>query len=92
MSVRSEIETQFRLVAEEHDRNIAPLTDDLELLDSGLDSLSFAVLVVRLEEVLCVDPFSTADDIAFPLTFGEFVLFYENAVRKSCKQVHGACS
>jgi Phosphopantetheine attachment site len=79
MTVRSEIETHFKQVAEEHDRRLAPLTDDLELLESGLDSLSFAVVVVRLEQALGVDPFTASDNAVFPLTFGEFVNVYENA-------------
>jgi acyl carrier protein len=79
MTVRTEIETQFKQVAEDHDRTLAPLTDDLELLESGLDSLSFAVVVVRLEQALGVDPFSSSEDAVFPLTFGEFVDFYEKA-------------
>jgi acyl carrier protein len=83
MSIESEIKAQFKYVAEEHDRQLSFLTDDLELLESGLDSLSFAVLVVRLEEKLGVDPFSTTEDVVFPLTFGEFVRFYENACRES---------
>jgi acyl carrier protein len=81
MSVRSEIESQFKYVAEEHDKRLAPLSDDLELLNSGLDSLCFAVVVVRLEEALGVDPFSTSEDAVFPATFGEFVRFYENAAK-----------
>jgi hypothetical protein len=57
------------------------LTDDLELLDSGLDSLCFAVVVIRLEEALGIDPFSASEDAGFPPTFGEFVAFYENAAK-----------
>jgi hypothetical protein len=79
MNVRNEIENQFRQVAQEHDKKLAPLTDDLELIDSGLDSLCFAVIVVRMESVIGADPFSVAEDAVFPLTFGEFVRFYENA-------------
>jgi len=86
MSVRSEIETLFKQIADEHERDLAPLTDGLELLECGLDSLSFAVVVVRLEEILGVDPFSTSEDAVFPLTFGEFVHFYENATRHP--QIH----
>jgi acyl carrier protein len=80
-TVRSDIVAEFTRVASEHDRDLAPLTDDLLLLNSGLDSLCFAVLVVRLEQSLGVDPFSTSDDVMFPSTFGEFVGFYENATR-----------
>jgi acyl carrier protein len=79
MSVRSEIEAQFTEVALEHDKRLAPLTDSLELLNSGLDSLCFAVVVARLEGSLGVDPFSASEDAVFPVTFGEFVKFYENA-------------
>jgi hypothetical protein len=79
MDVKTEVIAQFRRVAEEQDRQLAPLTDDLALLDSGLDSLSFAIVVTRLEISLSVDPFSADEDAHFPVTFGEFVGFYENA-------------
>lgn len=80
-NLQTEIEAEFQRVADEHEKQLAPLTHDLLLLDSGLDSLCFAVLVVRLEESLGVDPFSASDDVVFPSTFGEFVGFYENAIR-----------
>ena len=79
MSVRSEVITQFTQVAEEHNRPLAPLVDDLRLLDSGLDSLCFAVVVARLEDSLGVDPFSAAEDAPFPVTLGDFIRSYENA-------------
>ena len=78
MSVRSTITAQFEQVALEQKRKLAPLSDDLRLLDSGLDSLSFALIVVRLEESLGYDPFDVAADITFPVTFGDFVKLYEN--------------
>jgi len=79
MNVRLEITTQFEQVAREQDKRLAPLTDDLALLDSGLDSLCFAMLVARLESSLGLDPFSADEDARFPVTFGDFVKFYENA-------------
>jgi hypothetical protein len=81
MTVRSEIVTQFKQVAQEQDRRLAPLTDGLELMNSGLDSLCFAIIVTRLETLIGVDPFSTSEDARFPVTFGEFVSFYENAAK-----------
>ena len=78
MSVRSTITTQFEQVALEQKRTLARLSDELKLLDSGLDSLSFALIVVRLEESLGYDPFDVADEITFPVTFGDFVKLYEN--------------
>ena len=55
----------------------AQLADDTVLLESGLDSLGFAILVSRLEDELGFDPFSIAEDPFYPVTFGEFVRFYE---------------
>lgn len=54
--------------------------DDIEmsavLLDSGLDSLGFAILVSRLEDELGFDPFSEADEAYYPQTFSDFIDFY----------------
>ena len=47
------------------------------LLDSGLDSLGFAIFVSQLEEELGFDPFTLAQDAYYPQTFVEFVSFYE---------------
>ena len=81
MSVRSQIVSQFESVAKEQNQKLSPLSDDLVLVDSGLDSLCFAVIVARLERQLEIDPFSTSEDAVFPATFGEFVQFYENAAK-----------
>jgi acyl carrier protein len=69
---------QMTRVAREHGKTLAPLRDDLVLLDSGLDSLGFAVLVARLEDTLGIDPFTSAEDAMFPVTLGDFVKVYEN--------------
>lgn len=79
-AIRAEIITQFQRVANEQDKPLARLTDDLALLDSGLDSLCLAIVVSRLEDTLDVDPFSNAEDVSFPVTVGEFIKFYEDAV------------
>jgi acyl carrier protein len=78
VSVRSTIALQFEEVAGEQRRKLSRLSDELKLLDSGLDSLSFALIVVRLEQALGFDPFDVAEDVKFPVTFGEFVKLYEN--------------
>ena len=79
MSIRLTIETEIKRVAAEQNRTLMPLSDDLVLLDSGLDSLCFAILVTRLEDELGFDPFTTAEDVYFPVTLGDFIGFYENA-------------
>ena len=77
--IKLTIMDQMAQVAREHGKTLAPLRDDLVLLDSGLDSLCFAIIVARLEDTLGIDPLGAAEDARFPVTLGEFVRFYENA-------------
>jgi acyl carrier protein len=77
--IKLSITSQMQKIADEHDKKLAPLTDDLNLLESGLDSLCFAILVARLEDELGRDPFSASDDIEYPVTLGDFISLYENA-------------
>jgi hypothetical protein len=81
MTVRSEILDQFKQVGHEQGKRLGPLSDELPLLDLGLDSLCFAIIVSRLETMLSVDPFSENEDAPFPVKLGEFIRFYENAVQ-----------
>ena len=82
MSTRLTIISQIEQVAEEQKIKLPPLTDELVLLDSGLDSLCFAILVARLEDTLGVDPFTASDDVYFPVTLGDFVKVYEMTCKK----------
>jgi acyl carrier protein len=81
MSIRATIKSQFEQVAREQQRRLVPLSDDLKLLDSGLDSLSFALIVARLEDAVGFDPFDTDDPVQFPVTFGDFVRLYEQPTK-----------
>jgi acyl carrier protein len=81
MSIKLTIMEQMAQVAREQGRTLAPLRDDLALLDSGLDSLGIAVLVARLEDRLGADPFTSAEDVHFPVTLADFVKAYENVAR-----------
>jgi acyl carrier protein len=47
------------------------------LLETGLDSLGFAIFVSSLEEALGYDPFTLAEDAYYPQTFDDFVAFYD---------------
>ncbi|WP_430913971.1 phosphopantetheine-binding protein [Methylobacterium sp. sgz302541] len=80
MSTRSIVIDNIVQVAAEQDKALAPMSDDLVLLESGLDSLCFAILVSRLEDALGVDPFTASDEIVFPVTVGEFIALYESAM------------
>jgi acyl carrier protein len=80
MTVKLTIMSEMQKVAVEQEKELAPLSDDLLLLESGFDSLCFAVLVARLEDKLGLDPFTRSDDTAFPLTLGDLVRVYEDAM------------
>jgi acyl carrier protein len=82
MTTKLTIESEIQKVASEQQVKLAPLSDDLNLLESGLDSLCFAILVARLEDTLGVDPFTASDDVTFPVTLGDLVQAYENAARR----------
>ncbi|WP_136684393.1 acyl carrier protein [Falsirhodobacter xinxiangensis] len=53
------------------------LSADTVLLNTGLDSLGFAIFVSSLEDELGYDPFTISQDAYYPQTFAEFVAFYE---------------
>ncbi|MBV8752740.1 MAG: acyl carrier protein [Hyphomicrobiales bacterium] len=79
MTVKLTIMSEMQQIAQEQEKELAPLSDDLVLLDSGFDSLCFAVLVARLEDKLGIDPFTQSEDSTFPVTLGDLVRTYENA-------------
>ena len=80
-SLRPVILARFEEVAAAQSKTLASLSDDLVLLDSGLDSLCFAIIVATLEDELGFDPFTESEDAFFPQTLGEFVRFYDDARR-----------
>ena len=78
--MRELILAKFNEVLEEIDAGVPLLevSDDQVLLESGLDSLGFAILVALLDEELDLDPFQLMDEPVYPTTFGEFVAIYES--------------
>jgi acyl carrier protein len=78
MSTRLRILSEMQRIAAEQQVTLPPLVDDLSLHETGFDSLGFAILVARLEDDLGIDPFTIAEDAAFPLTVGDFIRAYEN--------------
>ena len=79
MSLRADIVAEFEKVATEQSKSLAPLADELPLLESGLDSLCFAIIVAQLENSTGIDPFAAEEDVEFPVTFSDFVRFYDDA-------------
>ena len=80
MTIRSTILLNIQKIAAAYERDIASLNDDVALCDSGLDSLCFAILVVRLEDELGLHPLSSV--ARFPVTIGDFIKLYENSAKQ----------
>ena len=77
--LRDFILKKFIEVLERTDKTlrVPEITDDTILLESGMDSLGFAILVATLDEELGYDPFTLMEEAVYPSTFGEFVAIYE---------------
>lgn len=77
-SIRNQIEQCLCMAIEL--ANIEPPTEigeEMLLLETGLDSLGLAMLVVDLEEKFGYDPFTLMEEPIYPKTFGQFVGIYE---------------
>lgn len=79
MSIRAIVIEQIEVIAGRQSKALPPLSDNVSLLDMGLDSLGMAVLVAALEDRLGLDPFAD-ESSSLPGTLGEFISLYENAV------------
>ena len=79
MLIKEIIKEKYLEVLEQtgNELSVPALVDNVVLLESGLDSLGFAILVATLEEELEYDPFTLLDEPIYPTTFGEFVEIYE---------------
>ena len=84
MQTKDTVIDVIREVALESDKQLdANFGDDTVLLDSGLDSLDFAIIVARLEERFGEDPFAAMDEPVYPKTLSDFVTIYSDFFAKS---------
>ena len=87
--LRASIIKAMNTIAQEYAQQLRPDLDDATpLLESGLDSLGFAILIARLEEQFGYDPFTMMSEPVYPQTLGELVSIYE-AHHPSGKNGHG---
>lgn len=78
MNIRGIVQEAFKeALIEKGSDPPSEMSDEMVLLDSSLDSMGFAVLVIRLENELGYDPFILMSDPFYPRTFGELVHVYE---------------
>ncbi len=81
-SLRNKIIIAIKETADVRGSEIGALTDETILLESGLDSLGFAILVARLEEELGYDPFVMMAEPVYPRSLAEFIEIYQRFAPK----------
>ena len=81
-NLRERITTAIQETADMRGNEVGVLVDETVLLESGLDSLGFAILVARLEEELGYDPFVLMDVPVYPRTLNEFIEIYQRFAPK----------
>lgn len=81
-NLRERITTAIQETADIRGTEVGVLVDETVLLESGLDSLGFAILVARLEEELGYDPFVLMDIPVYPRTLSEFIEIYQRFAPK----------
>ena len=77
MDLRATVLNEIRIIAAEQRKPLPLLADELSLQESGFDSLCFAILFARLEDITGGDPLAMATD--FPRTIRDLVALYETA-------------
>lgn len=77
-TLEPEIRRVFGEVWRSENGNEPPqLSGDTVLLETGLDSLGFAIFVSLLEDEFGFDPFTISQDAYYPQTYDDFVAFYD---------------
>ncbi len=78
MNLEQQIRQAMSQVAELSDcQLVEPIEPNTLLLECGLDSLGYAMLVAQLEEDLGSDPFTELEIDIYPSTFAEFLAIYQ---------------
>lgn len=82
MSLRDTVVAEIAAIAAEQEKAMPPITDDLVMLDTEFDSLCFALLVARMEDLTGTDPFGEMEASDLPVTVGDLVALYDRAAAK----------
>ncbi len=78
LNLEQQIKDAMQQVAELSDcQLVESINPDTLLLECGLDSLGYAMLVAQLEENLGYDPFTELAFDTYPSTFAEFLAMYQ---------------
>ena len=74
--IKLTIQKIMQQTAADNEIELLVISDDMVLLESGLDSMGFASVIIQLEEVFGEDPFLASEEIIYPKTFKELADFY----------------
>jgi acyl carrier protein len=78
VNLEQQIKQAMQQVAQLSDCTLVePIEPTTLLLECGLDSLGYAMLVAQLEEDLGFDPFTELEIDIYPSTFTEFLAIYQ---------------
>jgi acyl carrier protein len=78
LNLEQQIKDAMQQVADLSDcQLVESINPDTQLLECGLDSLGYAMLVAQLEEDLGYDPFTELALDTYPSTFAEFLAMYQ---------------
>ena len=75
-NIRTIIIRELSGLIEEESGAVREISETDDLVDLGLDSLAFAVLLTRLEEFLGIDPFVAIEQGAPPRSVGDLLDAY----------------
>jgi acyl carrier protein len=76
------IEMMHEQLSMSNQKLVTTIDSDTVLLETGLDSLSFATIIVLLEQEYGIDPFTARSEAIYPRTFGEFVDLYTEELQR----------
>jgi hypothetical protein len=86
MAAREFVISLMEQVAKEQAMELAPLSEETTLDETGLDSLCWAVIFARLEAATGFDPFF--DGSALPVRVGDVFKIYERALETATHVPH----
>lgn len=79
MTLRSTIIEEIESITTAHEKRMPPITEDVVIMDTEFDSLCFALLVARMEDITGIDPFAEMDMADLPVTIGDLVALYDRS-------------
>ena len=82
MNLRQKILAVIEACFKEDEVEFSPELLMRPIMEIGADSLTYAVIVARLERDMSLDPFSANPDLPYPQTLEDFIQAYEREIEE----------